>query len=79
MLVEEVLAGAAADDVVVDAELPRDVFADPGGEDRARDVELAAFGAAVAGTIDYGVVGSEKGGEVSGGGGDEVPAEEGDA
>ena len=63
LLVEEVLAGATANDIVVDAELPRDVPADASGEDGARDVQLAAFGAEHAGAVDYGVEGAERGGE----------------
>ena len=79
LLVKEALGRAAADDVVFDAELPRDVPADAGGEDGACDVQLAALGAGHAGAVDDGVEGVEEGGEGVVGGGVGVAREKGDA
>jgi hypothetical protein len=79
LLVKEWLSGSAADDVVVDTELPGNALADTGGEDGARDVQLAALGAAIPGAVDDGVEGAEEGGEVFRGRGDQIAAEEGDS
>ncbi len=76
LLIEQVLRAASADDIIVNAELPREVAFHAGIENGVGELSLDAASSHEAGAADHSVEMSEKDGEVGGGVGDEVAGEE---